>query len=356
MPAATPPRPPKAIQGIMDGIAEHGVDYDTDKVEALPQPDDFTVACGITLFGGPQSKALKVILTRLFPGKGTGGAMYTKLLELSKKHKQVEVMKICAFKRAAWLVAPALDWRKHAPTVAAHCTCSDVQCRARMKKRASPSPAPATPVAALGAQPAAAAGDTGELANFGDCVDFLISELENAGGGGGGAPPAAATQAFLEEQLGFDAQADAEMEEAGEGTGGGGGMEDTPESGLGWATTVTVSDQPSLSFPAAHSCPGGSGSGSKPAGGCSCSGGPDFSGASTPTRSGTKRARTSADGRMAEWQSSPGTVQRQEAKELVHKERQQQTLANQRREARSKAESTELAFTIIIPTAVHKGS
>ena len=38
MPAATPPRPPKAIQGIMDGIAEHGVDYDTDKVEALPQP------------------------------------------------------------------------------------------------------------------------------------------------------------------------------------------------------------------------------------------------------------------------------------------------------------------------------
>jgi hypothetical protein len=239
---------------------------------------------------------------------------------LNKKHKQaVALLKICAFKRAAWLAAPALDWKKHAPTVAAHCTCSDVQCQARMKKRANPSPAPATPMATLGAQPSAAAGDSGELANFGDCVDFLISGLENAGGGGGGAPPAAAAQAFLEEQLGFDGQADAEMEEAGEGAGGGGGMEDTPESGLGWATTVTVSDQPSLSSPATHSCPGGSGSGSKPAGGCSCSGGPDFSGASTPTRSGTKRARTSVDSRMTEWQPSPGTVKRKEAKELVHK-------------------------------------
>jgi hypothetical protein len=36
MPAATPPRPPKAIQDIIDGVADHGVDYDTDKVEALP--------------------------------------------------------------------------------------------------------------------------------------------------------------------------------------------------------------------------------------------------------------------------------------------------------------------------------
>ena len=36
MPAATPPRPPKATQDIIDGVAEHGVDYDTDKVEALP--------------------------------------------------------------------------------------------------------------------------------------------------------------------------------------------------------------------------------------------------------------------------------------------------------------------------------
>lgn len=36
MPAATPPRPPKATQEIIDGVAEHGVDYDTDKVEALP--------------------------------------------------------------------------------------------------------------------------------------------------------------------------------------------------------------------------------------------------------------------------------------------------------------------------------
>jgi hypothetical protein len=62
MPAATPPRPPKAIQDIIDGVAEHGVDYE---VEALPQPDDFTVACGITLFGGPQAKALEVILVRL---------------------------------------------------------------------------------------------------------------------------------------------------------------------------------------------------------------------------------------------------------------------------------------------------
>ena len=53
---------------------------DTDKVEALPQPDDVTVACGITLFGGPQAKALEVILVRLFPGKGNGRLMYTKPL------------------------------------------------------------------------------------------------------------------------------------------------------------------------------------------------------------------------------------------------------------------------------------
>ena len=75
MPAATPPRPPKAIQDIIDGVADHGVDYDTDKVAALPQPDDFTVACGITLFGGPQAKALEVILVRLSPAKETTGKL-----------------------------------------------------------------------------------------------------------------------------------------------------------------------------------------------------------------------------------------------------------------------------------------
>ena len=85
----------------------------------------FTVACGITLFGGSQAKALEVV--RLFPGKGNGRSMYTNLSKLDKKHRQVTVIKICAFKRAEWLAAPALDWKKHAPTVAAHCTCSGVK-------------------------------------------------------------------------------------------------------------------------------------------------------------------------------------------------------------------------------------
>jgi hypothetical protein len=50
MPAAALPRPTKAIQGIIDGIAAHGLDYDTDKVMALPRPP------AITLFGGPHAR------------------------------------------------------------------------------------------------------------------------------------------------------------------------------------------------------------------------------------------------------------------------------------------------------------
>ena len=67
MPAATPPRPPKAIQDIIDGVAEHGVEYDTDKVEALP-----LTPTGKTSFLARELQQEKLVVVDLRHGVGPG--------------------------------------------------------------------------------------------------------------------------------------------------------------------------------------------------------------------------------------------------------------------------------------------